>query len=172
MRCMYMRLQSNMRSWRSESWGSMCGSILLLTGTWLLLTVLYVIVTLGYPRGISAQPGPGVYPLLVGLFLVIGCLGSSVEAWKKRSESVEKVWPQGSSRRRLLAILLASLSYIILLPYLGHPITGTLLMLVVFRVMRMKSWLVCIAVAATMGFGSYYLFKNLLGVQLPPGILV
>jgi hypothetical protein len=145
-------------------------SILLLTGIGLLLSISYVIATLGYPRGTPAQPGPGLYPLLVGLFLIVGCLGISVEEWKKRSEIEEKFWPQGSSRWRLLAILLTSLIYVILLPYLGHPITGTLLMLVVFRVMQMKGWLVCVALAAAMGFGSYYLFKNLLGVQLPIGI--
>ena len=144
--------------------------VLAVSGACLLLAVLYVRMTVPYPRGTAAQPGPGLYPLFIGVLFVVACLGTALEAWGQRLGRGEDLWPQGPSRWRTAAILSVSLSYVILLPYLGHPVTGTLLMLTVFKLMGMARWFLCIGLAAAMGFGSQYLFRDVLGVPIPMGV--
>lgn len=148
--------------------GGVRKSLLGLAGFGLALGVLYLVETLRYPRGTAAQPGPGLYPLLLGFALVVACAGTALEEWLGRRSGREmSIWPPGVAGLRIGAILLASSGYVVLLPYLGHVLLGTLALLVVFRVMGMRRWLIGLVVAAFMAFGSYYVFGVLLGVPLP-----
>jgi hypothetical protein len=47
---------------------------------------------------------------------------------------------------------------------------GTLVSLVVLRVMGLSRWPLCIGLAIAVGLGSYYLFGKILDVPLPVGI--
>jgi putative tricarboxylic transport membrane protein len=63
----------------------------------------------------------------------------------------------------------SGLGYALLLPYLGHPFAGTLVALIVLRVMGLPRWPLCIGIAIAVGSGSYYLFGRILDVPLPMG---
>jgi putative tricarboxylic transport membrane protein len=143
--------------------------LLTLSASGLLLGALYLGATLRYPRGALAQPGPGLYPLLLGTLLVIACLGIAAEVWAGRRDIEQAAWPRGEDRRRVLVILGASLGYVVSLQVLGHPAAGTMVLLVVFRVMGMRNWGLALALAAAMALGSQYLFGVLLDVPLPTG---
>jgi len=132
----------------------------------------YIIEALSYPRGTMAQPGPGLYPLLLGTLILLSSLGTSLELMFRRFEKEgDAIWPRGASGRRLLFVLAASLAYGLLLPYLGHPFIATLVTLVVLQVMGVRSWPRKITLALLIGIGSYYLFGKLLAVPLPMGVL-
>jgi hypothetical protein len=146
------------------------GARLGLAGAGLGLGALYLVETLRYPRGTAAQPGPGLYPILVAVTLIVACLGVALETWLERPQRpAEAVWPEAAARLRTGAILLAGLGYIVLLTVLGHMIAGTLALLVVFRVMEMRRWWTAGVVAVSMAVLSYFLFVTLLGVPLPRG---
>jgi putative tricarboxylic transport membrane protein len=142
--------------------------LLAVTGAGLLLGLLYLVETLRYPRGTPAQPGPGLFPLLVGALFLVSSIGVGLEAALARQDRPVN-WPVGTQLWRFGLVALATLAYIILFPHLGHPVTGTLLMVVVVRVMGLRPWGLAIAVSLVMALGSYYLFGILLGVPLPGG---
>ena len=132
----------------------------------------YIVEALSYPRGTMAQPGPGLYPLLLGALILLSSLGTGLELLFRRFEKEEAaIWPRGASGRRLLFVLAASLAYGLLLPYLGHPFIATLVTLVVLQVMGVRSWPLKITIALLIGIGSYYLFGKLLAIPLPMGVL-
>lgn len=132
----------------------------------------YIVEAFSYPRGTMAQPGPGLYPLLLGTLILLSSLGTGLELLFRRFEKEEAaIWPRGANGRRLLAVLAASLAYALLLPYLGHPFIATLITLVVLQVMGVRSWPLKITLALLIGLGSYYLFGKLLAVPLPVGVL-
>lgn len=134
-----------------------------------LLALLYVAEGLRHPRGTLAEPGPGLYPLLVGTLLLLGSLGTGLEVLVRRPHG-EVGWPEAAARWRMLALLAASLGYVVLLPYLGHPLAGTLVTLVVLEVMGLRRWPLKVGLALAVGLGSHYLFTVVLGVPLPAGI--
>jgi putative tricarboxylic transport membrane protein len=132
------------------------------------LAIGYLIVGWDYPWGKIAEPGPGVYPIAVGILMLAGAVGLGLEARLRRFR-LETPWPAGAGRWRVLAVLASGLGYALLLPYLGHPFAGTLVALIVLRVMGLPRWPLCIGIAIAVGSGSYYLFGRILDVPLPMG---
>jgi hypothetical protein len=133
-------------------------------------SVLYLAAALRYPRGSIAQPGPGIYPILVGVLLLIGSLGTGLEAALRPSPDAEIVWPTGKAGRRVLAVSLAILGYVVLLPTAGWAVSGFLVTLIALHVMNLRRWPVKVALALVVGVGSSYAFAILLDVPLPLGI--
>jgi hypothetical protein len=72
----------------------------------------------------------------------------------------------------MLAVMVAALGYAILMKYLGHLLTASLVAVVVLHVMGTKSWLLKILLSVALGGGSLYLFRSLLGIPLPYGFWV
>lgn len=144
-------------------------ALLAMAASGLVLALVYLAEALRYARGTLAEPGPGLYPLLVGTLLVLGSLGIGLEAVVQRAHDGVG-WPEGPARWRMLALLAASLGYVILLPYLGHPLAGALVTLVVLHVMGLRRWPLKVGLALVVGLGSHYLFTVVLGVPLPVGI--
>lgn len=136
----------------------------------LIFSVLYLLEGARYSMGAPAEPGPGLFPLLVGGILLLGFLGTGIESIASSSRA-KVVWPTGSARGRVAAIALSCVAYAIALPYIGHMIAGSLLAFAVLHVMLLRSWTVKIILSLGMGVGSYVLFGVLLGVPFPKGIL-
>lgn len=135
----------------------------------LILAFLYLLEGSRYPQGSMAQPGPGLYPLLLGSLLLFSASGLVLEAMFGSSEP-SVAWPSGSARRRFLAVLGATLGYILLLPYLGHALAAALLTLAVLHSMGSSPWPLKIMLSFVLSLASYYLFVLLLGIPLPPGV--
>jgi putative tricarboxylic transport membrane protein len=134
-----------------------------------LLAVGYLAEARRYSFGTAAQPGPALYPLLVGALILVGCIGMALEAAKSHLQG-EVEWPADGARWRVVAIVTSALGYVLLLPYLGHPIAGALLSLVVLQVMGLANWFLKVGIAVAVGLISFYLFATLLGTPLPTGI--
>lgn len=133
------------------------------------LAVLYLLEALRYGRGTLDDPGPGLYPLVVGALLLLGSIGAAVEVVVAPSGDAV-AWPVGAARGRMIALVAASLGYVLLLPYIGHPLAGTVVTLVALELMGQRGWPLKIGLALAVGLGSHYLFAVVLGVPLPRGI--
>ena len=133
------------------------------------LSLFYLGFAWHYPIGSAKQPGPGLYPLVVGIFLLVTSIGTGFGVRSKAAQG--KIdWPRGAGRWRMAAILGAILTYIILLPYAGHAIAATIVILVALQAIGGQRWPMKIVLSVAIGFGSYYLFNTLLGTPLPRGI--
>ncbi len=131
--------------------------------------VLYTFESTRYGWGTPAEPGPGLYPFLVGILLLAGSLGCGMEALLHHPQ--EKIdWPKGQPRLRILTMLTASVGYVVSLPYLGHFVAGSLVVFVVLHVMGMKHLFLKLGLSIAMGLASYYLFAVVLGVPIPRGM--
>ena len=136
----------------------------------IILAAFYIVVALRSTWARVGVNGPSFFPILVGILLLLGAVGTILEEMLKRSQPVEVVeWPRGSALHRMVAVAGAALGYALLLDYLGYVLVASLVTFVVLHVMGMKSWLVKILMSLATGFGSLYLFGKLLGVPLPAG---
>lgn len=130
--------------------------------------VVASVATGEYRLGSPTDPGPGFYPVLVGLLLILGSVGAGIEAW--RGESQEDIsWPGHDAFKRVGVIAGSLVVYAVTLVRFGYPIMTALLVALVLRIMGMSNWLVILITAIAMSLGSYYLFRVLLGVPLPVG---
>lgn len=133
------------------------------------VAIIYLAVGLRYPFGTLQYPGPGCFPLIAGSIMLVGCLGTLVEAsCSKRTEKT--VWPRGPSRTRLLSMLTVISGSVIVLPYIGYVLSSMIVTLIILQIMGYGRWPVKVGLAVGIGLGSYIILKYLLGIQLPLGI--
>jgi putative tricarboxylic transport membrane protein len=136
----------------------------------LILSLLYLGGAFGYPRGTMDQPGPGLYPIFVGILLVVASIGSIVTDLVKPAQGELEI-PKGKDLGRVLTVLGGGAAYVLLLPYAGHLLSAMLVVFIVLHAMGLSSWPMKIGFTIVLAVGSYYLFDILLMVPLPRGFL-
>ena len=137
----------------------------------LFLIVLSLIVILGAVQlglGDLHKPGPGFFPFLAGVILMI----SSVAVWVKGLRSKEE--PPEQARilgKKLILVILALLSYFWLFKILGFIVCTALLMGFLLYIYEPRKWWIIGVEVAFSVFLLYLVFKWLLNVRFPNGVL-
>lgn len=140
---------------------------------WALVGVLFCIGGTHYGLRRSGIPGPGFLPFVTGLILVAFSLILLISRLLKREEaagSVREPMPSGEALRRILKALGALCLYVLILEPLGFMLTTFLFMVLVLRLEPRRWTFILPAAIGTTAF-FFLLFKVLLRVPLPPGIL-
>jgi hypothetical protein len=122
---------------------------------------------LGEPRA----PGPGFFPLIVGLVLLLFSAFIAMEArWQRKKIFDFNVWP--SFRGSVFASVGVLFAYsIFLLPFLGFLIGGFIILTYLFAIPGERKWWFSILFSAIVVSLCYYFFGILLEAQFPKGIL-
>jgi len=140
---------------------------------WILIGVFFCIGGLHYGIRRSGIPGPGFLPFVTGLILValsVTLLGARLLKRKDRAGSIGEPMPRAQALRRILKALGALCLYVLILEPLGFLLTTFLFMVLALRLEpRRWTFILPAAIGATAFF--FFLFKVLLRVPLPPGIL-
>ncbi len=147
----------------------MRGIILGIGAAGLIWSIIYLVVTVGYSRGTMASPGPGLYPLFIGVFLFVASAGTVLGIRSKAAQG-QVDWPRGRGLWRVVSITAAGVMYVVLLPYSGHGIAAVVVTLIALQAMGGLGWPLKIGLTIAIALGSYYLFNVLLNVPLPRGI--
>lgn len=114
-------------------------------------------------------PGPGFFPLWLGVLLVALALAWIVNTYRASTVPAEPM-PEGGPRQVLL--VLAGLGgVVLLLDVIGYQLTMFVFVLYVLLVVSRRRWLESLIFAAAAGFGVYALFANVLQVYLPTASL-
>jgi putative tricarboxylic transport membrane protein len=121
--------------------------------------------------GTIARPGPGLYPLAVGVFGALVATAWVVTAFRRAPAAVPggTLAAQGRGRVGVTAGLLVGFCF--LLPWVGYPLAAFLFTGLLLRGLG-ATWVAALAVAVACAVVSYYLFGVLLGVPLPRGPLL
>lgn len=129
-----------------------------------------VFLSMGMPLGSLRMPGPGMFPLALGVLLML-LSGVSM---------VRLVWGQGAvgpspswrpALKGVFCFVGAMALCILLLGLLGYPLASLLLLLVLFRLMGSRAWGLNTALALGVAGISYLVFVRWLQVPLPRGFL-
>ena len=119
--------------------------------------------------GTVSQPGPGMFPLICGVGIVLACL---IWLLKNRTECRDSIplWHNRNWCRPLLAIVSMSV-YAALMEVLGYLIS-TFLFLIAWQVLiEAERWKKTALIAIIGTVTMYILFVYLLRVALPQGML-
>lgn len=136
----------------------------------LVLAGVYLSQALGYDVGTWERPGPGLFPVIIGAGLAIVSIGLGVEGFRTpRSETF--LWPYASGAIRLGVAIVVCALYIIVMPTLGQLLSGALLSAGLLWAMRLKRWWLLLLLSVVFSIGVDLLFRGVLGVQLPTGLI-
>jgi hypothetical protein len=134
------------------------------------LSAAYLVTALGFPRGTSAQPGAGFYPVLVGAGLCAVAAVFTAGAVRRRWTVRRQALPAGA-QGRVASTAAAVLGFCALLPWIGYLATTLLFVGAVYWRLGERRWRRVLVTAAASTAVSYYLFGVALGVPLPRGVL-
>lgn len=111
-------------------------------------------------------PGPGFFPLWLGvLLMVLAGVWAGQVARGRNVHEPEPVAPRGPLAVTL--VLGALLVVILVLDVVGYQLAMTALVLFILVAVGRRRWFESIVVALLAGFGMYALFANVLQVYLP-----
>ena len=144
---------------------------LVIGGIGLVLAAGYLGMSFQLPFGQLDQPGAGVFPVIVGLILLLGSLTTMWEGWQLgKAERID--FPADADRNRLLSLIGLMFGYFLAIPWLGQTISCTLFCILLMRVLSDLSWPRIVVYSLAMSIALYVVFVFLLKVPMPRGILV
>jgi len=115
----------------------------------------------------GSEVGPNLFPMGLGIILIILSLRLFWESTRARTESSTATEGKTLQYKRFLVIFAATLLYVYLLEPVGYVITTFLFLFVTFKVMGSKSYIQTTLVAFAFSAGVYYVYVHLLQGTLP-----
>lgn len=131
-------------------------------------SALYLVQAARLPLGSVEQPGAGLFPLLVGAFLLAASAAHLLQDLRRSPGT--PLLPSAETGRRVMGVVAALGAFCLLLPWLGYGVTALGLLLAILRLFGLARWGMTAAVALVATVASYYLFAVVLGVPLPAGV--
>ena len=138
----------------------------------LLFGAITAVLSLGMGLGTFRMAGTGMFPLCLGILLMIlsgiFVLKIFIQGKKERVKREASDEPSESPTQLILflgAMALATLSF----NRLGYPLISFLLMVALLRILGIKRWGRNIVISVVTAMGSYLLFVKWLDIPLPKG---
>jgi hypothetical protein len=134
-------------------------------------SAIYLVHALRMPLGVAARPGPGFYPVAVGVFATVVALVLLTLAVRGRPRAVApgSTEPAPEDRRRVWLAVATLAAFCFLMPWVGYPLAALLFVATMLRQLG-AGWRGALLTALLSAEGSYFLFADLLGVTLPRGL--
>jgi len=150
-------------------------------GLILAVGLVYEGMALYMPRGSLAQPGPGFFPVVIGVFLIVtavGCVLQETLAGKRdKAQTAPPLSAESGdthdrrSVHKTFQLLVLMIGYALALKPIGFLISIFLFLVVAIRIFGYRRWLPTLAMTAVIAGLSYIAFILWLKVPLPLGIL-
>jgi putative tricarboxylic transport membrane protein len=151
-------------------------------GLILAVGLIYEIMALKMPQGRLSYPGPGLFPMIIGIFLVataLGCLIQEILLRKGTSEgpsasplpNQDSAAPANRNVIKTSQLMALMIGYTLALKPLGFLISICTFMVVAIHIFGYRRWVPALAMAAVITGISYVTFVLWLKVPLPMGIL-
>ncbi len=142
-----------------------------------------LVYDLKYPLDTWANPGPGVFPLIVGVALVILAGRQVVQGLRKyksqeteeklqeRTRSLAGFYSKNMSETKALIMIGVFIIYLIMVKWVGFFISTFVFVIVSSRLMGALNWSGPVVLSLGIDFFCYCLFEIWLKLSFPRGIL-
>jgi hypothetical protein len=131
----------------------------------------YLAAALPLARGTAARPGPGFFPLAVGVFGAAVALAWVATTLRRAPAAAGGAAPVADGRGRVVTTVGLLAGYCLLLPWTGYPAAAFVFTGLLLRGLGAR-WPAALAIGLASAVGSYYLFAVVLEVPLPRGVLL
>lgn len=121
--------------------------------------------SLGLTYSSPVGPGPGLFPFWLSLILIAVSPFYIWESIKKDVIPLTDVIPRGKQFRSLAGIAIAPVVFMVIVPYTGFCVAGTVLMLMLL--LREYKWYTALAISLVTSLATFFLFQTFLDVPLP-----
>ncbi len=130
------------------------------------------VLSLRMPIGTFRIAGTGMFPLFLGILLMILSAAFILKIFfQGQKGQVKKEAPIESSESPIQLILFLGTMALATLFFnrLGYPLTSFLLMVALLRILGIKRWGLNVLISVVTAVGSYFLFVKWLDIPMPKG---
>lgn len=130
------------------------------------------LLSLRMPIGNFRMAGTGLFPLCLGILLMIlsGIFVFRMLLQSKKVQEKRKVTFETPESQVTLLLFLGTIVLVTLLfNRLGFPLSSLLLMLVLMRILGVKNWRLSLPLSFIIAIACYFLFVQWLKIPLPKG---
>ena len=138
--------------------------------TTLVIAAGYLVTALGMSLGSPVRPGPGVFPIGVGVVAIGAAILVIIEALFGRQEMEKVEWPRGEKLKALVLFFAATTAYVVALPFLGQYISSALYLSGMLLFLGRIRWWVALLIGVVVAVAISYVFTEWLDVNLPSGM--
>jgi putative tricarboxylic transport membrane protein len=115
------------------------------------------------------SPNVGLFPFLIGCLLgLLAAVRLCASLFSKSAIHAPKI---SIPFARILPLLACLFAYVLLMNEVGFILSSFFLVVFLLKVIEPKPWLVTLPLGVGISLGAYFVFRVLLGIQLPEGIL-
>jgi putative tricarboxylic transport membrane protein len=139
---------------------------------WLALGLFVIAISHALRLGNLHNPGPGLFPFLVGLLLLSASSCALIKSLVKKETALEAVKEVQNERRlgRLSGAVVSLFAYGLFFETLGYLIATCIILILLFWSMGSRKWAFVVGFSIFIAFLTYFGF-TFLGVRFPKGIL-
>jgi putative tricarboxylic transport membrane protein len=131
----------------------------------------YLVANRGYPLDTLATPGPGIFPLAVGMLMLALAAGQAVASVRSRPGAVTAPDVAVGARGRVIALVALLVAYPLAAGVLGFFTASFGVIFVSSRLLGARDWLRPLALALGVTVAAHVIFVTWLGVPFPTGLL-
>jgi putative tricarboxylic transport membrane protein len=131
-----------------------------------------VLLSLRMPIGTFRMAGTGMFPLFLGILLMILSGAFVLKIFFQGKEKQVKKEPSAESTGSPIQLILFLGTMVLATLFfnqLGYPLISFLLMLGLLRILGIKRWGLNILISVVTAVGSYFLFVKWLDIPMPKG---
>jgi putative tricarboxylic transport membrane protein len=110
-------------------------------------------------------PGPGFLPRWISGGLIILSILYMIDTIKKNPVYFKEILPDKKGLWNVISVLLSVVLFIIIIPYVGFVVSGTIMMFLALR--RAYKWYIALGISIFSAWLAFYAFNDLLRVTLP-----
>lgn len=144
------------------------------SGLFLLILAIFMCWgSLGLPYGNIHNPGPGFFPLWLGVILALMSIGLfvTITLQKETARNVRDILAEEIRWKEVLLVIIGLVLYGVLIDYIGYLLVTFLLMALLLRSVEPQPWTAVVGWALGGTLGSYLVFEVWMKLRLPRGIL-
>jgi len=145
--------------------------------------MIFLVYTTRYPLDDWENPGPAVFPLILGGILLALAAWQLIRALMAPKmpgsaaekahgiDAVKKFLRDNAGEAKVIALTVMLVLYILMMQWIGFFVSTLLLVILASRLMEAKDWGRPIALAAGVGLFCYLLFEVWIKLSFPRGVL-
>ncbi len=143
----------------------------------------FLLYDLKYPLDQWANPGPGVFPLVIGAVVVVLTAWLLVQEVRKLKsqgakegdegarQSITPLLQRSSAEAKPLFMIVVFIIYLLMVKWVGFFVSNFLFVILSSRLMGAKGWGKPIALSAGINLFCYFLFVAWIKLSFPRGVL-
>lgn len=147
----------------------------------ILFGVVFLLYNIKYPLDTLANPGPGVFPLMVGAVLVVLAAWQLIhdvrkpkpegakESHEGAGRSIGKFLQRDNAETKPLLMISIFIVYLLMVKWVGFFISNFLFVIISSKIIGARDWGRPIALSAGISLFCYFLFEVWLKLSLPRG---